>query len=113
MLTLALSNFAYDPVSCNVQVIFKVSFVAKSPEPVLKLAMCGIVPAAPALNKAEAKTEVKAPLAVKVCSIVVLLVPAEWVFVTASARANPLVAISPVKVVLPTAGVIDDSVDAI
>jgi hypothetical protein len=65
------------------------------------------------LNKAEANTEVKAPVAVNVCSINVELLAAVCVFVPASALAKPLVVISPVKVVLPTAGVIVDSVDAI
>jgi hypothetical protein len=97
----------------NVQVIFKVSFVANVPLPVLKFAICGIVPTDAALNVADAKTEVNAPAAVNVCSIVVLFVPALWVFVVASALANPFVEISPVSVVFAAAGVIDDSVDAI
>jgi hypothetical protein len=84
----------------NVQVIFKVSFAASVPDPELKLAICGIVPTDAALNKAEARTDVNAPEAVNVCSIVVLFVPALWVFVVASICANPFV-------------LIDDSVDAI
>lgn len=97
----------------NVQVIFKVSALASVPEPVEKLAICGIVPEEDALNKAEAFTSVNAPEAVNVCSIVLLLVPALWVLVVASARCNPFVAISPDKVVFAAAGVIVDSVDAI
>ncbi len=88
------------------------SFVASVPLPVAKLAMCGIVPAEEALNKAEAKTEVNAPLAVKVCSINVVFDAAVCVLVVASALESPLVAISPVNVVSPTAGVMVDSVDA-
>ena len=56
--------------------ILSVSFVANVPEPVLKLAIWGIVPTDAALNNAEARTEVNAPDAVNVCSIVVLFVPA-------------------------------------
>ena len=93
--------------------IFRVSLVANAPLPELKLAMCGIVPELEALNKAEAKTDVNEPDAVNVCSMTVVFAPAVWVFVVASALAKPLVVISPVKVVFPTAGVIDDSVEAI
>lgn len=96
----------------SVHVILRVSFVASVPEPVEKFAICGIVPTDAALNVADANTDVNAPDAVNVCSIVVLLVPALWVFVVASARANPLVEISPVNVVFAAAGVIEDSVDA-
>lgn len=87
--------------------------MANVPEPVEKLAICGIVPTDAALNVAEANTDVNAPEAVNVCSIVVEFVPALWVFVVASTLANPFVDISPVSVVFAAAGVIDDSVDAI
>lgn len=97
----------------SVHVIFKVSLVANVPEPVEKFAICGIVPTDEALNVADANTDVNAPDAVNVCSIVVLLVPALWVFVVASARCKPFVDISPVRVVFAAAGVIEDSVDAI
>jgi hypothetical protein len=72
-----------------------------------------MVPAEEALNNADARTDVNEPVAVNVCSISVLFDAAVWVLVPASALESPLVAISPVKVVLPTAGVIVDSVDAI
>ena len=88
------------------------SFVARVPEPVAKLAICGIVPDDEALNNADANTLVNEPVAVNVCSINVLLLAAVCVLVPASALANPLVEISPDSVVLPTAGVILDSVDA-
>jgi hypothetical protein len=102
-----------DQPRLSVHVILRVSFVANVPLPVEKLAICGIVPTDAALNVADANTDVNAPDAVNVCSIVVLFVPALWVFVVASARASPLVEISPVSVVFAAAGVIDDSVDAI
>lgn len=97
----------------SVHVTFKVSALARVPEPVVKLAICPIVPAEEATNVADANTDVNAPLAVKVCSITVLLVPAECVFVTASARLKPLVAVSVPNVVSVTAGVNVASVTAI
>ena len=90
-----------------------VSLATNVPEPVEKFAMWGIVPDDEALNKAEAKTEVNEPVAVNVCSINVEFEAAVCVLVTASALDKPLVTISPVNVVFPTAGVITDSVDAI
>lgn len=95
--------------------IFSVSFAASVPLPVVKFAIWGIVPATggPAwLNIALALTSVNEPLAVNVCSIVEEFEAAVWFLVVASALDKPLVVISPVKLVFPTAGVIVDSVDA-
>ena len=96
----------------NVQVIFNVSFVANVPLPVVKLAICPIVTPELALNVADALTSVNEPPAVNVCSTVEVLVPALCEAVVASALCNPLVDISPVRVVSVAAGVIVDSVDA-
>lgn len=97
-----------------VQLIFKVSFAANVPLPVVKLAIWVIVTPDDALNKAEAKTDAKpAPVTVKVFSNSVLLVPAECVLVGAITRESPFVTISPVRLVSPAAGVITDSVEAI
>ena len=65
------------------------------------------------LNSAEAKTDVKDPDAVNVLVNVDWFVPLVCVIVVACALDNPLVDISPVKVVSVAAGLNDVSVNPI
>ena len=72
-----------------------------------------MVPLDEAVNNADARTEVNEPEAVKVFDITEVLAAGVCVAVVAAALDNPLVAISDVKVVSVTPGVIVASVSAI